>query len=76
MLTNSKVTMYIQSRAITWHETCNIVNIKMQYTFIEVINRFWQIAFFIVEFCILNIDGLICILNIDGLHLYIVYFAL
>ena len=71
MLTNFKVTMYIQSRAAMWHETCNIVNTKMQYTFVEVINRFdrlhfsyRKIAFFIVEFCILDTDRVICILYI------------
>ena len=51
----------------------------MQYTCVEVVNGFrhmhfsyMDIASFVVEFYILDIDGLICILYIDGLHLYIV----
>ena len=40
MLTNFKVITYIQSRAATRHEKCSIVNTKMQYTFVEMIDAF------------------------------------
>ena len=37
-ITNLKVTTYIQSRAATWHETCNVVNTKIQYMYVEVVD--------------------------------------
>ena len=47
MLTNFKVL-----RAVTWHEKYNIVYRKMQYKFVEAINEFRHIVFFLYANCI------------------------
>ena len=57
----NRVLTYIQSRAATWHETCNTVNTKMQYIFVKMWMDFCKlhfsyrhIAFYIVKFFILT----------------------